>query len=116
MSDPYTTAVERMSRIGGVRGALVVEAETGVPVAAELSEGVNGTAVAALTASLFRRSMQAAESAEYGLLRTLQLDADGGHVIAVGAADGLVLVAVASRDAQLGLVRLEAHRAARSLS
>jgi predicted regulator of Ras-like GTPase activity (Roadblock/LC7/MglB family) len=115
MSDVFTAAVQRMSRIGGVRGALVVEAVAGVPVIAELTEGVNGTAVAALAASLFRRSAQAAEAAAFGQLETLQLEADGGHVVAVGAGD-LVLIVIADRDAQLGLVRLEAHRAARTLT
>lgn len=115
MSDAYTTAVRRMSRIAGVRGALVVDLEAGVPVVAELSEGVNGMAVAALTASLFRRSAQAADAADFGALGTLQLEADDGHVVAVDAGE-VVLVVVAGREAQLGLVRLEANRAARALT
>jgi predicted regulator of Ras-like GTPase activity (Roadblock/LC7/MglB family) len=115
MSDVYTAAVERMSRVSGVRGALIVEADAGLPVVAELSEGVNGTAVAALAASLFRRSAQAADTADFGELHTLQLDADDGHVVAVGK-NGLILVVIAGRDAQLGLVRLESHRAAQTLS
>jgi predicted regulator of Ras-like GTPase activity (Roadblock/LC7/MglB family) len=115
MSDQYTIAVARMSRVSGVRGALVVEEETGMPVVAELSEGVNGTAAAALAASLFRRSAQAADAAEFGGLSTLQLEAEDGHVVAVGGG-GLILVVIAARDAQLGLVRLEAHRAVRTLS
>jgi uncharacterized protein len=115
MSDQFTAAVERLSRVPGVTGALVVEREAGVPVVAELSEGVNGTAVAALTASLFGRTAQASESAQFGRLGTLHLEADDGHVVAVDAGD-LILVVVTERDAQLGLVRLEAHRAADSLT
>jgi predicted regulator of Ras-like GTPase activity (Roadblock/LC7/MglB family) len=115
MSDVFTAAVERLSRVRVVRGALVVEADAAVPVVAELSEGVNGTAVAALAASLFRRTAQASEAAQFGPLSTLQLEADDGHVIVVGAGD-LILVVVAERNAQLGLVRLEAHRAAESLA
>jgi predicted regulator of Ras-like GTPase activity (Roadblock/LC7/MglB family) len=115
MSDVYTAAVERLSHIAGVRGALIVEAASAVPVAVELSEGVNGTAVAALAAAMFQRTLQAAESAQLGTLDSLQLEADEGHVVVVGA-DELILVVVAERDAQLGLVRLEALRAAGSLS
>lgn len=114
MSDVYTAAVERLSRVNGVRGALLVEADAAVPVVAELSEGVNGTAVAALAASLFRRTAQASRTAQFGNLATLQLEADEGHVVVVDAGE-LILVVVAARDAQLGLVRLEAHRAAESL-
>ena len=53
-------------------------------------------------------------TADFGRLNTLQLEADGGHVVAVDAGE-LILVVVADRDAQLGMVRYEAHRAAESL-
>ena len=115
MSDVFTAAVERLSRVAGVRGALIVEKDTAVPVVAELSDGVNGTAIAALAASLFHRTAQASETAQFGRLTTLQLEAEDGHVLAVDAGE-LILVAITERDAQLGLVRLEAHRAADSLA
>jgi predicted regulator of Ras-like GTPase activity (Roadblock/LC7/MglB family) len=115
MSDVYSEAVERLSRVAGVRGAMLVDAEAGLPVTAELAEGVSGTAVSALAASLFRRTAQASGSAGFGKLVTMQLEADEGHVIAVDAGE-LIIVVIAARDAQLGLVRLEAHRAAESLA
>jgi predicted regulator of Ras-like GTPase activity (Roadblock/LC7/MglB family) len=114
MTDAFTAAVERVSRVAGVLGALVIEADAAVPVVAELSEGVNGTAVAALAASLFRRSAQASEAAQFGRLVQVQLEAEHGHVVIVGAGD-LILAVVAEHDAQLGLVRLEAAAAARTL-
>ena len=114
MSDIYTTAVDRVSHVNGVRGALLVDIQAGVPVVSELSEGVNGTAIAALAASLFRRTAEASRMSHFGNLGTLQLEADNGHVLVVDAGD-MVLVVIATRDAQLGLVRLEAHRAAESL-
>ena len=114
MNEHYSAAVERVSRVAGVRGALLVESEAGVPVISELRENVNETAVAALAASLFRRMAAASETAEFGRLNTVQLEADGGHVVAVDAGE-LILVVVTDRDAQLGMVRYEAHRAAESL-
>jgi len=115
MSDPYRTSVERLSRVSGVRGALVVELETGVPVSAELAEDVSGPAVAALAAALYRRSHSAASGAGFGPARTLQLETTAGHVLMVGAGD-LVIVVVTEPAAQLGLVRLEANRAAEALA
>jgi predicted regulator of Ras-like GTPase activity (Roadblock/LC7/MglB family) len=115
MSDVYTAAVERLSRIKGVRGALIAEIEAAVPVVSEMSEGVDGAAAAALAASLYRRMVQACETIGAGGLTTLQLQAEYGHVVVVGAGE-LVLVAVAERDAQLGMVRVEALRAAASLT
>jgi len=115
MNALFNAAVERLSRVAGVRGALLVESEAGVPVVSELREGVNETAVAALVASLFRRTGAASETADFGRLNTLQLEADEGHVVAVDAGE-LILVVVADHDAQLGLVRFEAHRAAESIA
>lgn len=115
MKDAYTNAVERLSRVAGVRGALIVEAETAVPIVAELSEGVNGTAVAALAAALYARTAEASASARLGAVGTVQLEADGGHVIIIGAGE-VVLVIISERSAQLGMVRLEARRVAAGLS
>lgn len=115
MNQLFIAAVDRVSRVAGVRGVLLVESEGGVPVISELREGVNETAVAALAASLFRRTGDASETADFGRLNTLQLEADEGHIVAVDAGD-LILVVIAEHDAQLGLVRYEAHRAAESLA
>jgi predicted regulator of Ras-like GTPase activity (Roadblock/LC7/MglB family) len=111
MSDPYRTSVERLSRVSGVRGALIVDLEAGIPVSAELAEDVSGSAVAALAAALYRRTSSAAQGAGFGPARTLQLESADGHVVMVGAGE-LVVVVVAEPAAQLGLVRLEANRAA----
>jgi predicted regulator of Ras-like GTPase activity (Roadblock/LC7/MglB family) len=115
MNDSYTAAVERVSRIAGVRGALVVEPEAAVPVVAVLSEGVNGAAIAALAAALYRRMLQACDTAGAGELRTLQLQADEGHVVVVGAGD-VILIAIAEHDAPVGMVLVGTLRAAEALA
>ena len=114
MSDLFGEVLDRLSRVSGVLGALIVETDAGVPIKAELTEGVEGGAVAALAASLYRRASRAAENAELGGLATVQLEGEAGHVI-VAEAGELLVVVVADRAAQLGLVRLEAHRAAEAL-
>jgi predicted regulator of Ras-like GTPase activity (Roadblock/LC7/MglB family) len=114
MSDLLSQTVDRLSRGTGVRGAMIVESDAGVPVVAELHEGVEGAAVAALASSLFRRTDQAARTAAFGPIGTLQLEAEAGHVVVANAGDLLVVV-IAERGAQLGLVRLEAHQAAEAL-
>jgi predicted regulator of Ras-like GTPase activity (Roadblock/LC7/MglB family) len=114
MTERFSAAVERVSHVAGVRGVLVVDAEAGVPVVSELREGVSETAVAALAASLFQRMASASSAADFGQLYTLQLEADDGHVVTVGAGE-VVLVVIAERDAQIGLIRYEAHRAAETL-
>ena len=114
MSDAYSIGVARLSRVAGVRGALVVEAATAMPIAAELQEDVNGTALSALAAALYQRTAEASASAQLGPIESVQLDADDGHVIMVGAGD-VVLIVISERSAQLGMVRLEARRVAAAL-
>jgi predicted regulator of Ras-like GTPase activity (Roadblock/LC7/MglB family) len=112
--DIFQAALERLSRVPGVRGALIVDADAGVPVVSELAADVDGGALAALAASLFKRTDRAVAAAMFGKLSTLQLEAEQGHVIAGDAGD-LIIVAIAERQAQLGLVRLEVHRTAEGL-
>lgn len=114
MTGRYTDALERLSRVSGVAGALVVEAKAGVPVAADVAAGVDSGAVAALAAAMYRGAQRAAQTGGYDGVHTLQLEATAGHVVVASAGEMLV-IAVAERDAQLGLVRLETQRAAESL-
>jgi predicted regulator of Ras-like GTPase activity (Roadblock/LC7/MglB family) len=111
MSDIFTAALDRLTRVAGVRGAMIVDLEAGIPVAEELADGVAGPAVAALTASLFSRTAHAAAMAGFGEVDTIQLEAEEGHVV-IAAAGEMIVVVVAEPGAQLGMVRLEAHRTA----
>ena len=56
-------ALDRVTRVPGVRGALVVAATDGLVVAAQLMDGIDGQAAAALTGSLVGRLGRTAESA-----------------------------------------------------
>ena len=114
MTDPLANALHRVSRVPGVTGALIVDAEAGVPVMADLREGVTGGAVAALAAALYQRTSSATDAAGLGRLETFHLEAAEGHVVAAGAGE-LVVVAIVGDDAQLGLVRIETQRAAQML-
>ena len=52
---PTDAALDRVTRIPGVRGALLVTGGDGLVVAEQLMDGVDGRAAAALTASLVGR-------------------------------------------------------------
>jgi predicted regulator of Ras-like GTPase activity (Roadblock/LC7/MglB family) len=110
------TALDRVTRVPGVRGALVIAAADGLVVAEQLMEDVDGQAVAALAGSLVLRLARTAESAGLGRPRFLHLRGDAGSVLAAPGADDLVLVAVVGPDANLGLARLELLEAAGRLA
>ncbi len=115
MTEQYRQVLDRVTRVRGVRGAMLVAGEDGLVVAESLMEGVRGNAVAALAASLVKRFRQAAEAAGAGMPDFLHLQGEGGTLLSVPAADGVLVVAVGDADLNVGLVRLEMLRAAEVL-
>ena len=115
MRKSFDDVLDQLSRVAGVRGAMLVDAQAGVPIVAEMAEGVAGPAVAAMAASLVKRAQRATTSAKFGGLRTIQLEAADGHLIIANHGD-IIAVAVTRQDAQLGLVRVEIRSAVEALS
>lgn len=110
-----STALDLITRVRGVRGAMLVSTEDGLVVAEQLMEGIKGSAVAALAASLAGRLGRAMEAAGTGASVFWHLQAEQGALLVVpgGAANGnLLVVAVTEPDVNIGLVRLELLRAA----
>jgi len=116
MNPSYAPLLEGLTRLRGIRGAMVVAAQDGLVVAESLMGGVKGPAVAAMAASLTARVADLSSRAGFGTPRLLHLQAtDGSLLVAPGSSD-LVLVAVAGRDVPLGLLRLEMLRMAERLT
>lgn len=115
MNKQFDKVLDRLSRVPGVRGAMIVDADAGVPVVSELAADVDGVGLAALTASLFRRAGRAVDATSFGRLTGLQLVSEHGQLLATGVG-ALAVVVLTEASAQLGLIRLEARRAAESLS
>jgi predicted regulator of Ras-like GTPase activity (Roadblock/LC7/MglB family) len=112
-----SAALELITRVRGVRGAMLVSAEDGLVVAEQLMEGIKGSAVAALAASLAGRLRRAMEAAGTGTSVFWHLQGEQGALLVVpggnaGGESGILVVAVAEPDVNIGLVRLELLRAA----
>ena len=114
MRKNFEDVLDRLSRVAGVRGAMLVDAQAGVPIVAEMAEGIQGAAVAAMAASLVKRAGKASQSAKFGGLKSIQLEGTDGHVIVANHGE-IVAVAVTRADAQLGLVRVEIRNAVEAL-
>lgn len=115
-------ALDMVTRVRGVRGAMLVSAEDGLVVAEQLMEGIKGGAVAALAASLAGRLRRAMEAAGTGTSVFWHLQAEQGAILVVpGAGSGepgagaILVVAVAEPDVNIGLVRLELLKAAEKM-
>jgi predicted regulator of Ras-like GTPase activity (Roadblock/LC7/MglB family) len=113
----FRHALDLVTRVRGVRGAMLVSGDDGLVVAEQLMEGIKGTAVAALAASLSGRLRRAMEAAGVGVSVFWHLQAEQGALLVVpqGGSGGLLIVAVAEPDVNIGLVRLELLRAAEAV-
>lgn len=112
----YETALRGVTNVRGVRGAMVVAGADGLVVAENLMEGIKGTAVAALAASLATRLGRAMEAGGVGGGVFWHLQAERGALLVVPARSGMLIVAVAEPGVNAGLVRLELLRAAESVA
>ncbi|MGH7646389.1 MAG: roadblock/LC7 domain-containing protein [Gemmatimonadales bacterium] len=104
--------LDRVTRVRGVRGAMIVSGDDGLVVVAQLMEGVKGPAIAALAASLASRLRRALEAAGLGASPFWHLQAEQGALLVVPTATGMLVVAVADPDVNVGLARLELLRVA----
>ena len=111
-SAEYGRVLDLVTRVHGVRGAMLVAGDDGLVVAEQLMEGIKGPAVAALAASLATRLRRALEAAGVGAGQFWHLQAEQGALLVVPTSGGTLVVAVAEPDVNVGLVRLELLRAA----
>lgn len=111
MSSRLLRQLDGVTRVRGVRGAMLVAADDGLVVAESLMEGVRGNAVAALAASLVKRMGNAARSSGAGSPQFVHLQGERGVLLSVPAPDGMVLVVIGEADLNVGLARLAMLRA-----
>lgn len=111
MNMAFRGALDAVTRVRGVRGAMVVSREDGLVVADTLMEGVKGNALAALAASLFQRVGYSTIATGAGEPRFVQLQSEEGILLALAPSAELLIVAVTESAANVGLVRLEMLRA-----
>ena len=101
----YDSIVAHIERHLGVLGAMLVGMEDGLVIAGADALGESWEPASALASSVFRRTRQAAADAGLGEGTLVRLEADRGHVCATARGD-MVLVAVTSRNINLGKLRL----------
>jgi predicted regulator of Ras-like GTPase activity (Roadblock/LC7/MglB family) len=99
-------ALQRVTQVPGVRGSLLISATDGLVVAERLMDGIDGRAIAALAASLVQRLDRATNQAGMRAPTFVHLRGDKGSVLAAPGRGDLVLVAVATLEANLGLARV----------
>jgi len=111
VNSPYMDALEALTRERGVHGGLVVSERDGIVVEANVHTGVKSNIVAALAASIYRKTRLAAAAAGLGGVNYLELVAGEGRLCMAGHED-LVVVAITDATATVGAMRAATIRAA----
>lgn len=104
---PEAMVLDRITRVPGVRGALLASAGDGLVVAEQLMDGVDGRAAAALAGALVGRLLRTTAAAGLESPLFVHLRAEEGSLLAAPATGDLVLVTMVGPDANIGLARLE---------
>lgn len=115
MSDRFKGILDAITRVRGVRGAMIVVWQDGLIVSDSLMEGVRGNAVAALTSSVTKYAESVMLASGIGRLQFLHLQASNGVLLVVATGSETLVVAIAGPSVNVGLVRLELIRAAEAV-
>lgn len=100
----YGAALAAVTRERGVTGAVLAGERDGMVIDAVLEAGVDGAALAAFAASLYRRARLSAAAAGLGGTGWLRLEAEGGQLCVAGQGR-VVLIALTEPAANAGSVR-----------
>lgn len=115
MNSTFVSLLTPLSRRRGVVGCVVADAHDGIVVEAVVRQGVNANTVAALAASLYGGAVESARAAEMGEVGFLRLEAERGHVFAIGSGE-LVLVVIADVSVNVGQLRVDMLKARENLT
>jgi predicted regulator of Ras-like GTPase activity (Roadblock/LC7/MglB family) len=108
----HQAALEALTGIPGVRGAMLANRDEGIVVAEAVMEDVESGALAALASSLARRLETAALAAKGGPAGFLHLQATNGALFVAPAGAELLLIVIADKGVNVGRARLEMSRIA----
>lgn len=111
--------VDNLNRIlrGLQTGSPDVEAsalisEDGLMIASALPQHVDDTRVAGMSATLSSLGARAASELERGTVQEVLVRGEHGYAVMLAAGSGTLLLALASKQAKLGLLFLDMRRAA----
>jgi predicted regulator of Ras-like GTPase activity (Roadblock/LC7/MglB family) len=104
--DRWSEILADVTKIAGVRGAVVVSSDDGLVVHEAAMDGIATGDIAALATAVTRCAERLFATLEDGTVRLCTMAATSGTVVAVQGAEGLWLVAVTAPDAELGRLRL----------
>jgi uncharacterized protein len=104
--DQLGKILQGLRKIGDVVGSAVVSTD-GLPIASDLSEGVDEETFAAMSAAMHGAAETAVSELKQGSLKQIIIYADEGKMMTIAAGDKAILVILTKPDINLGLALLE---------
>lgn len=98
-----------------VEGAVLVDRD-GLPIASVLSSGVDDSHVAAMAAAILGMGERVMEELTKGTLSRVLIQGEQGYILFVEAGKETVLTVLTTERAKLGMIFLDANRAARQIA
>lgn len=104
--------LERLQASSSDIEACAVVSEDGLMIASLLPKGLEEAQIAAMSAAMMSMGTRTAQELKRGSLQQLFIKGDNGYVISMNAGPHAVLLALARKEAKLGLIFLDLSRAA----
>ena len=106
--------IRGLTSLSDIRAAAVVRRD-GLIITHNLPEGVDPRTTAAMTAAIVGTSEMATVQLGQGRFEQALIESEGGKLVSTGAGDQALVIALAYRDANLGLVLMALQRASRKV-
>ena len=106
--------IRSLTAVSDIRAAAVVRRD-GLIITHSLPEGVDPRTTAAMTAAIVGTSEMATVQLGQGRFEQALIESEGGKLVSTGAGDQALVIALAYKDANLGLVLMALQRASRKV-
>ena len=106
--------IHGLTSVSDIRAAAVVRRD-GLIITHNLPEGVDPRTTAAMTAAIVGTSEMATVQLGQGRFEQALIESEGGKLVSTGAGDQALVIALAYRDANLGLVQMALQKASRKV-
>ena len=111
-TDELNAVLSDLQSSSGDIEACAIVSEDGLIIASSLPQSIQENQIAAMSAAMLSMGVRTATELKRGSLEQLFVQGDKGYMVITQAGDYAVLLALAKKQAKLGLVFLDVSRAA----
>ena len=114
VNEELTVVLKELRKTGDIEASAVVRRD-GLMVASDLSESMEDSTVAAMTAALVGTAETFSSELSRGQFKEVVVDSEKGKLVAIGAGKLAILICVIKEKGNLGFVLISIERAAKTI-